>query len=144
MGRNSGYAMRKFLLLTLSLSVFAFIIFAKITPNDVRAFPSRQSPKPPPEEVPIPPPEDPQPEEDPGQKPTPPPPTPTPCIPNWCFVQQTTCCFDPICIFLGETTKGAKNRCDRSPGTLKFFSGSSSKSVSIISKIGLFIQSFFR
>lgn len=119
-----------------SNSVYAF----KIPPPQPAADQPHEEPLPPPPEPDEPPP----PQENGPPPPPPPPPTPTPCIPNWCFVQQTICCFDPICIFLGETTKGSKNRCDRSPGTLKFFSGSPSKSVSIISKIGLFIQSFFR
>lgn len=142
----------KIFLLTLSLSVFAFIIFAKITPNDVRAFPSRQSPPPPPgppQDIPLPIPEPESPREEQPSEPQPPPPppptpTPTPCIPNWCFVQQTICCFDPMCIFLGQTNApdtGVKNRCNTSPTNLNFLSRSPSQSLSIFSRIILFLKS---
>ena len=39
--------------------------------------------------------------------------TPTPCLPNWCFIKQTECCFDPVCVFLSETDKAKNNRCPK-------------------------------
>lgn len=37
-------------------------------------------------------------------------PTPTPCIPDWCFIKQSDCCFDPICLVMGKI-KEPDNRC---------------------------------
>ena len=102
------------------------------------------------EEVPVPIPEPdeskndnppgPQPTDEPG--PPPPTPTPTPCYPDWCFIQKTACCFNPICIFLGQTAKDSGSRCDNSSTTnLKYFTQSSNPSLSLFGKIALFFQS---
>lgn len=87
----------------------------------VSAAPYRYSEPPPPpaekpKDEPIPPPEPPEPDnrppgEPPKETPVPPTPTPTPCIPNFCFFQQTTCCFNTLCVFQGETEKGGNSRC---------------------------------
>lgn len=102
---------------------------------------------PPPVDVPIPPPPG---DESPDQPPdssitsVPTTPVPTPCIPNWCFRGQTECCFDPICIFLGETNKGKNDRCNTSPAAnLQFLSRSPSKTLSFFGKMTLFFQSIF-
>jgi hypothetical protein len=39
-------------------------------------------------------------------------PTPTPCQPYWCFIKQSECCFDPICMTLGTIANTPNKRCD--------------------------------
>lgn len=92
------------------ITIITVIIF---TPKTSAARYRPPPPPPPPADEPIPPPEE---KDNPPENDGPPPtavPTPTPCIPNWCFIQQTSCCFDPICVFLSSTTHGDINRCPR-------------------------------
>ncbi len=125
----------KFLLVTISSGFLFIILPTLIITYYSNAAPYKPPPPPPPapppveepkkKEEPIPPPEEEEEKiERPGEvnetNPPPPPPpteipTPTPCLPNWCFVKQTECCFDPICIFLSETDKAKNNRCPKPP-----------------------------
>ncbi len=104
------------------LLIIILILSARII-QTVSAAPYHPPPPPPPppaekpKDEPIPPPEPPEPDirppdNQPTEPPPPPPtPTPTPCIPNFCFFQQTTCCFDSLCVFHGETEKSGNSRC---------------------------------
>lgn len=38
-------------------------------------------------------------------------PIPTMCVPNWCFIKNSPCCFDPMCIFLGKIGVDGGERC---------------------------------
>lgn len=92
----------KFLFFTIASGILFIILPTLIINYYTHAAPYRPPPPPPP----IPPPEESPPRDFPEFIAT-----PTPCIPNWCFVKQTSCCFDPICVFLSETDKVKNNRC---------------------------------
>ncbi len=96
------------------LLIILLILSAQII-RTVSAAPYRPPPPPEPHEPPEPPPpeEYQTPNTEPREYPTFPP-TPTPCIPNFCFFQQTVCCFDILCVFHGETEKGTTSRCQKS------------------------------
>lgn len=93
------------------LLIIMLILSAQII-RTVSAAPYRPPPPPQPTEPPEPPPPEvvETPNTTPREYPTFPP-TPTPCIPSFCFFLQTTCCFDTLCVFHGETEKGGNNRC---------------------------------
>lgn len=41
-------------------------------------------------------------------------PVPTMCVPNWCFIKNSPCCFDPMCVFLGKRGIDRGDRCKKS------------------------------
>ncbi len=93
------------------LLIIILVLSAQII-RTVSAAPYKPPPSPVPIEPPLPPPEvfDEIPNTKPREYPTFPP-TPTPCIPNFCFFQQTWCCFDSLCVFHGETDRKGNSRC---------------------------------
>lgn len=92
-----------------SLIIIIFMgFFTIIIPYSVMsAFNTWAAPyRPPPPPPPIPPPEEDKPPEYPEFKAI-----PTPCIPNWCFIEATECCFDPVCVMFSD--KNAPARCPK-------------------------------
>lgn len=68
-------------------------------------------------------------------------PLPTLCIPNWCFVQKSQCCFDPICIVMGSVTNDPTARCGV-PGNYTDNTGKSPRQVLFEELMNLF-RTFF-
>lgn len=87
---------------------------------------------------PPPPEEDHNPPEDKGPPPTKAP-TPTPCIPNWCFIEQSECCFDPICVMFSD--KDAAKRCPKpKKEDLKFLDPNAAEGKNLIQTVLDFVR----
>ncbi len=102
----------RFLLVTIASGILFIVLPTMVINYYSKAAPYRPPPPPAPKDDPLPPPDDQEPRKDEPKFPefiA----TPTPCLPNWCFVKQTECCFDPICVFLSETDKMKNNRCPK-------------------------------
>lgn len=129
----------KSLLILLSTGIITIglplVIFFQII--NAAAFRPHQPPAP--KDDPIPPPEEENnPPEDKGPPPTPMP-TPTPCIPNWCFIEQSECCFDPICVMFSD--RDAPNRCPKpKKEDLKFLDPNQEESKNLIQTVLDFVR----